>query len=174
MKENFESSLAAVLHHEGGYVNNPKDPGGMTNLGCTKAVWEEWVKHPVTEADMRALTPADVTPLYRAKFWDKVKGDDLPAGLDYAVFDAAINSGPGRAAKWLQEVVGVTADGAIGPGTMKAVLAVDPAELVSAYSFKRMNFLRGLSAWPTFGKGWGRRVTEVESTAGTMTSSNLA
>ena len=72
------------------------------------------------EADMRALTPALVGPLYKRKYWDKVAGDLLPSGLDYAVFDAAINSGPGRAAKWLQELVGVTADGAIGPGTLAA------------------------------------------------------
>ena len=174
MKENFDSALLAVLHHEGGYVFHEKDPGGMTNLGCTKSVWEDWVKHPVTEADMRALKPADVAPLYKAKYWDKVKGDELPTGVDYAVFDAAINSGPSRAAKWLQDVVGVTADGAIGPGTMKAVLLVEPSELVSAYSFKRMAFLQSLPTWPTFGKGWGRRVTEVASAAGTMTSSTQA
>ena len=174
MKENFDSALAAVLHHEGGYVNHPEDPGGMTNLGVTKRVWEEWVGHQVDEQAMRALTPAIVGPMYKAKYWDKIKGDELPAGVDYAVFDAAINSGPGRAAKWLQEVVGVTADGAIGLGTMKAVLAEDPAELVSAYSFKRMNFLQGLPKWPTFGKGWGRRVTEVASAAGTMASSTQA
>ena len=111
MNSNFQASLAHVLQSEGGYVNNPADPGGMTNLGCTKAVWEEFVGHPVSEADMRGLTPDDVAPLYKRKYWDKVSGDDLPAGLDYAVFDAAINSGPGRAAKWLQEAVGVTADG---------------------------------------------------------------
>lgn len=174
MKENFDSALAAVLHHEGGYVNHKLDPGGRTNLGCTQRVWEEWVGQSVTEQQMRDLTPADVAPLYKAKYWDKVKGDELPAGVDYVVFDAAINSGPGRAAKWLQEVVGVTADGAIGPGTMKAVLAVAPSELVSAYSFKRMAFLQALPTWPTFGKGWGRRVTEVASAAGGMTSSTLA
>ena len=94
MKSNFEKALAHILESEGGFVNHPKDPGGMTNLGCTKAVWEEFVGHPVSEADMRALTPASVAPLYKRKYWDKVAGDDLPAGLDYAVFDAAIISGP--------------------------------------------------------------------------------
>ena len=174
MKENFDSALAAVLHHEGGYVNHPKDPGGMTNLGVTKRVWEEWVGHEVDEQTMRGLTPGIVGPMYQSKYWDKVKGNELPAGVDYAVFDAAINSGPGRAAKWLQEVVGVVADGAIGPGTMQAVLAVAPNELVAAYSFKRMSFLKALPTWPTFGKGWGRRVTEVASAADDMTSSTLA
>ena len=114
MKSNFDDSLDRVLATEGGFSNHPSDPGGMTNLGCTKAVWEEFVGHLVSEADMRALTPDLVAPLYKRKYWDKVSGDQLPKGLDYAVFDAAINSGAGRAAKWLQEVVGVVADGAIG------------------------------------------------------------
>jgi len=161
MKENFKDALAAVLHHEGGFVNHPSDPGGMTNLGCTKKVWEEWVGHPVDEHTMRNLSPADVAPLYKARYWDKVHGDDLPAGVDYVVFDAAINSGPGRAAKWLQEVVGVTADGAIGPGTMRAVMAHNPTELVAAYQAKRLAFLQALPTWGTFGKGWSRRVHEV-------------
>lgn len=169
MKENFKDALAAVLHHEGGYVDHPKDPGGRTNLGCTQKVWEEWVGHQVDEHTMRNLSPADVAPLYKARYWDKVHGDDLPAGVDYVVFDAAINSGPGRAAKWLQEVVGVTADGAIGPGTMRAVMAHNPAELVSAYQAKRLSFLKALPTWGTFGKGWGRRVDEVADAGHRMT-----
>lgn len=168
MRENFETALEAVLHHEGGFVNHPADPGGMTNLGCTKKVWEEWVGHPVDERTMRALTPADVAPLYKAKYWDKVRGDDLPAGVDYVVFDAAINSGPGRAAKWLQEVLDVVVDGAIGPGTLRAVAAQDPAALVEKYQARRLDFLQSLSTWATFGKGWGRRVAEVKTAAETM------
>lgn len=168
MKDNFEAALSAVLHHEGGYVNHPSDPGGRTNLGCTQRVWEEWIGRDVSEAEMRALKPADVAPLYKAKYWDKVRGDDLPDGVDYAVFDAAINSGPGRAAKWLQEVVGVTADGAIGPGTLKAVAAKDPADLVEQYQARRLRFLQALPTWGTFGKGWGRRVAEVGNAARDM------
>jgi lysozyme family protein len=76
MKENFDSALEAVLHHEGGFVNHPRDPGGMTNLGVTKRVWEEWVGHEVDEATMRGLTPDLVAPLYKARYWDKVRGDD--------------------------------------------------------------------------------------------------
>jgi lysozyme family protein len=170
MKENFDAALAAVLHHEGSYVNHPSDPGGRTNLGCTQRVWESWCGHPVDEAAMRALTPEDVAPLYKDKYWDKVKGDDLPAGVDYAVFDCAINSGPGRAAKFLQEVVGVAADGAIGPATLRAVDAMAPSEIVTRYQAKRLEFLQELSTWPTFGKGWGRRVEEVASAAQAMTT----
>ena len=163
MKENFETCLKSVLHHEGGYVNHPADPGGMTNLGVTKRVWEEWVGHEVDEKTMRALTPEIVGPMYKAKYWDKVKGDDLPAGVDYCVFDAAINSGPGRAAKWLQAAVGVDPDGGIGPKTLQAVAGMDANELVSAYNDRRLSFLHDLPTWPTFGKGWARRVAEVKA-----------
>jgi len=168
MKENFDAALAAVLHHEGGYVNHPADPGGMTNLGVTRRVWQEWVGRDVSEQEMRGLTPEQVGPMYKAKYWDKIKGDDLPAGVDYVVFDAAINSGPGRAAKWLQECVGATPDGAIGPATLRAVAAADPEELIARYQERRRDFLQSLNTWPTFGKGWGRRVDEVASAAQQM------
>ena len=170
MKDNFESALEAVLHHEGGFVNHPADPGGMTNLGVTKKVWEEWVGHEVDEKTMRGLTPEIVGPMYKAKYWDKVKGDDLPSGVDYAVFDAAVNSGPGRAAKWLQSCVGVEPDGGIGPKTLAAVLSFDPADLVEDYAKRRLSFLMDLPHWGTFGKGWGRRVAAVQTVAATMTA----
>ena len=163
MKNNFEASLKAVLVHEGGYVFNKNDPGGMTNLGCTKAVWEEYCGHEVNEKTMRALAPADVAPLYKRKYWDKVCGDDLPAGVDYVVFDAAINSGAGRAAKWLQACVGVEPDGSIGPKTLAAVQAFNAKQLVEDYSKRRLSFLMDLPTWDTFGKGWSRRVNEVET-----------
>ena len=114
---------------------------------------------------MRALTPDAVMPLYKRKYWDKVSGDQLPKGLDYAVFDAAINSGPGRAAKWLQEAVGVAADGAIGPGTLAAVAAQPVQNLIAQYNDQRLQFLESLPTWGTFGKGWGNRVASVQSVA---------
>jgi lysozyme family protein len=165
MKENFNEALEAILHHEGGFVNHPKDPGGMTNLGVTKRVWEEWVGHEVDEKAMRALTPETVGPMYKAKYWDKIKGDELPTGVDYAVFDAAINSGPGRAAKWLQSVVGAVPDGAIGAGTLGKVAAMDAEDIVEKYQETRLAFMQSLPTWDTFGKGWGRRVTEVKDAA---------
>jgi lysozyme family protein len=134
----------------------------MTNLGCTKAVWEEHCGHPVDEKAMRALTPNDVGPLYKRRYWDKVQGDELPSGVDYVVFDAAINSGAGRAAKWLQACVGVEPDGGIGPKTLAAVAAFE-GDLVDDYSKRRLSFLMDLPHWGTFGKGWGRRVAEVQS-----------
>ena len=168
MKDNFDAALKAILHHEGGYVNHPADPGGMTNLGVTKRVWEEWVGHEVDEKVMRGLTPNHVWPLYKQKYWDKIKGDELPTGVDYCVFDAAVNSGPGRAAKWLQACVGVEPDGGIGPKTLAAVAAFDPKDLVEDYNKRRLSFLMDLKTWDTFGKGWGRRVAEVQTSASSM------
>lgn len=165
MRANYATALQAVLVHEGGYVNNSKDPGGMTNLGCTKAVWEEHCGHPVDEKAMRALTPVDVAPLYKNKYWDKVQGDELPSGIDYVVFDAAINSGPGRAAKWLQSCVGATVDGAIGRGTLQAVTSKDAKQLINDYCNHRLEYLKALPTWGTFGKGWERRVKEVNASA---------
>jgi len=165
MKENFHPALAHVLISEGGYVHHPSDPGGRTCLGVTQAVWEEWIGRPSNEKEMRSLTPEMVAPLYRRKYWDKIQGDNLPDGVDYAVFDMAVNSGPGRAAKFLQEVVGVKADGAIGPQTLTAVNKKDPEELIKAYNAKRQAFLESLPTFATFGKGWSTRVAGVNTEA---------
>ena len=168
MKENWDACFAMVLKHEGGYVNHPSDPGGMTNLGVTKRVWEEFVGHPVDEAAMRALTPDMVKPLYKKNYWDKIKGDQLPAGIDYAAYDLAVNSGTGRAAKYLQRIAGVPDDGVIGPKSMEAIMACNPEETVDAICEMRLEFLQKLPTWGTFGKGWGRRVEEVEAKAAEM------
>lgn len=170
MKENLLPAMNALLKHEGGYVNHPADPGGMTNLGVTQRVWEEWVGHPVDEKEMRSLTPAIVAPMYKKKYWDKVAGDDLPSGVDMAVFDFAVNSGPGRAAKMLQRVLGAVEDGAIGPNTLAKVVSVDSSKLVADYNAARLAFLQALPTWATFGNGWGRRVAEVTTEATNMTA----
>jgi len=168
MRENFDKSLVELLKHEGGFVNHPSDPGGATNLGVTQAVWEDWIDRAVSEENMKALTPAKVAPLYREMYWDRIKGDKLPSGVDYLVFDAAVNSGASRAAKWLQTTVGAVADGAIGEQTLKQVLLTNPQMIVDKYSAIRLEFLKGRSTWPTFGKGWARRVEEVRVTAHKM------
>jgi lysozyme family protein len=168
MKENWDDSFAAVLKHEGGFVNHPKDPGGMTNLGVTKAAWEAYLGHSVTEENMRALTPFIVKPFYKAQYWDKIKGDQLPSGVDYAAYDLAVNSGTGRAAKYLQQIAGVAADGVIGPKSIEAIKACDPKEAVNALCDMRLDFLKRLPTFDTFGKGWSRRVAEVKDKASSM------
>jgi lysozyme family protein len=170
MQENWDNSFAAVLKHEGGFVNHPKDPGGMTNLGVTRSAWESYLNRDVTEAEMRALTPNVVKPFYKAMYWDKIKGDQLPPGADYAAYDLAVNSGVGRAAKYLQEIAGVTADGVIGPKSLEAIKACDPQELADALCDKRLEFLKRLPTFATFGKGWSRRVAEVKEKAMSMTT----
>ena len=171
MNSNFENVLALVLKDEGGFSNDPRDPGGMTNLGVTKRVWEGFVGHAVDEAAMRALTPADVTPLYRQNYWNRVHGDDLPAGVDYAVMDFAVNSGTSRAAKTLQRACGVTDDGAIGPATLAAVNSADPLTLIDAVCDERLAFLQTLPSFPTFGHGWTSRVQRVKTASKQMQQS---
>jgi len=171
MKDNWEDAFAAVLKHEGGYVNHPRDPGGMTNLGVTKRAWEAYVGHEVDEAAMRALTPEIVKPFYKKMYWDKIKGDDLPSGVDYAAYDLAVNSGTGRAAKYLQEIAGVPSDGIIGPKSLAAIQACPANEMVDALCDMRLDFLKRLPTWDTFGKGWGRRVADVEEKATAMAKS---
>lgn len=149
-------------------MDHPQDPGGATNMGVTKAAWEEWVGRPATVDEIKKLTVEKITPFYKRKYWDKVCGDHLPAGIDYAVFDAAVNSGPGRAIKWLQQALEVKVDGAFGPATMAAVKAADTRLLIEGYNAIRLAFLEELPTWSAFGRGWGRRVAEVKQEATTM------
>ena len=167
MNGNFDVCFDLMLAHEGGYIDHPKDPGGRTNHGVTQRVWEEWLGRPVSEKEMRALTPTMVKPLYKRKYWDACRADDLVAGVDYVVFDVAVNSGPGRAIKFLQSCVNVTVDGGFGPNTLAAVKKAeeDPARLIELYCAKRLEFLQSLKTFETFGKGWSRRVQEVKDKA---------
>ena len=168
MLSNFPASLALVLQSEGGFVNHKFDPGGMTNLGVTRNVWKEWVKRDVDEAEMRSLTPELVTPLYKARYWDSCKCDDLPRGVDYCVFDSAVNMGSSRAAKLLQTALGVTADGSIGRATIAAATAADPVELLEAFSLGKEAFYQSLPTFGVFGKGWLNRVAHVQDAAEQM------
>lgn len=168
MKENWEQCFALVLKHEGGFVNHPKDPGGMTNLGVTRTNWELYLDHDVTEADMRALTPEMVKPFYKKNYWDRIRGDELPSGVDYAAYDLAVNSGTGRAAKYLQQIAGVTADGVIGPRSVEAIKKCDAEDTVDEICNMRMDFLKNLGTFETFGKGWTIRVNDVKAKATEM------
>lgn len=157
MRANFDTCLSELLIHEGGYVNHPRDPGGETNFGISKRSYPR--------EDIRGMTRERAGQIYRRDFWDAVKGDDLPAGLDLVAFDAAVNSGASRGARWLQQALGVEADGKIGPKTIAAAKAADAARVVRAATDARMAFLRGLPTWGDFGKGWTRRVDSVRAKA---------
>ena len=159
MESNFEKCLNEVLKHEGGYSDHPSDPGGATNRGVTKKAWEEYVGHEVTKDDIKALTVEQVTPVCRC--------DELHAGLDYVIFDIAVNSGTGRAAKFLQSAIGVAADGAIGPRTIAALgsSALTPKELIGIICDRRELFWRSLPTFGTFGRGWLSRGDGVRKKA---------
>ena len=170
MKANYDKCLETILHHEGGYVNHPKDPGGETNLGVTKRVYLE---HGGTK-NMKDLLIEDVAPIYKKGYWDKMKGDELPNGLDLCVFDFGVNAGPGRSAKYLQTMIGTVADGGIGPNTLAKL-----AEYVEKHGIEkciedfqgaRQDYYEKLSTFATFGNGWTRRVDETTELAMSMVS----
>ena len=163
MRHNWEEAIKHILKWEGGYVNHKDDPGGRTNLGVTQKVWEEWSGKPATEADMRALTVDMVAPLYKKRYWDAVRGDDLPSGVDLCVFDCAVNAGVGRASRFLQQSVGVVADCAIGPKTLEAVIKMPADELIEKFCNLREAHYKSLSTFATFGKGWMRRLDGIEA-----------
>ena len=167
--ENWIKCLETILHHEGGYVNHPKDPGGETNLGVTKRVYEDFGG----TKDMKDLTRQDVEPIYKKNYWDRVKGDHLPAGLDLCVFDFGVNAGTGRAAKYLQTLIGTVADGGIGPNTLKTLdshIQKNGVEnTIKSYQAERQKFYESLDTFATFGKGWTRRVDETTEMALAMT-----
>jgi lysozyme family protein len=150
-----------LLEHEGGYVNNVHDKGGMTNLGVTKRVYDKWIGRESTEQEMRDLTPDDVAPIYKKNYWNRVKGDQLPSGLDWACFDWAVNSGSGRPAKAVQRAVGATQDGAIGNQTLGLIAEKDPKFIIDYVYTVRQAFYESLDDYKHFGRGWSRRNTET-------------
>ena len=161
MKDNFDECLKMLLHHEGGYVNHPKDPGGETNLGVTKRVYEKWGG----TKDMKDLTVEDVAPIYKKEYWDRCKCDDLESGVDWAVFDWAVNSGTGRAAKAIQKICGAAQDGAIGPKTLALIGKQNTQYVVEEFGKIRQDFYESLKTFDTFGKGWTRRNKETTDKA---------
>ena len=170
MKENYQHCLEMILHHEGGYVNHPKDPGGETNLGVTKRVYEEWTMTIGADTkEMKDLEIPDVAPIYEKNYWSRMKCDDIPSGLDLCVFDFGVNAGPGRAAKYLQSMIGTTVDGGIGPNTLKALAAFVENEgleyAIETYQANRQSYYEKLKTFETFGRGWTRRVQETTKEA---------
>lgn len=172
MKANWSRSFAQMLKSEGGYVNDPHDRGGETNLGVTRAAWSEYLGRPVRDGEMRALTAATVEPFYRSRYWNRCRCDELPSGVDYAVFDFAVNAGPGRSIKTLQRAAGVADDGVIGQVTMNAVAKVDAMTLIERFSAAKTAFYQSLVARDAsqhkFIKGWLARVDAVENAASSM------
>jgi lysozyme family protein len=176
MKHNWQQAFEQMLASEGGFTDDERDNGnklpdgrkGSTMLGVTQHNWETHVGHQVTHDQMRKLTPADVEPLYKKKYWDVVQGDKLPNGIDYLVFDMGVNAGPGRSIKLLQAAVGTTPDGGLGPITLAAVWSADPVVLIDKFSQEKEVFYRSLEKFTVYGKGWLNRVAAVKQKASSM------
>lgn len=153
MSQNFDRAFTDLLGHEGGYVNNPADPGGETNWGVTVAVAREngYV------GPMKDMDQSVAKTIYTRKYW-LPEFDSLPYPVAFQVFDAAVNSGVGQAVRWLQRAVGVADDGRLGPVTLSAIRAADASKLVMLFNAERLMFMTNLSTWGSFGKGWARRV----------------
>ena len=166
MKDNFNRSLARVLVYEGGYSNNPKDPGGPTMKGITQSTFNSWrARQGQNQLSVSQITTTEVAAIYKEDYWDRIDADALPSGVDFCMFDAAVNSGVGGATKWAQAIVGVNPDGDYGPKTEAAILAADPDEFIHGFCSHRLGTLQRLRTWGTFGKGWAARIANVQKTA---------
>jgi lysozyme family protein len=160
----YDEVLRRLLAHEGGYTNHPSDPGGPTNYGITIHDYRKYVKRTATAADVRAMKLDEAKAIYRAKYWNALRCDELPAGVDYSVFDYGVNSGVGRSGKVLRRVVGLRdTTHAVTDEVLRAIAKRDPKALVIAINDERRRFLKSLKTWPVFGAGWGRRVAEVKA-----------
>jgi lysozyme family protein len=166
VKSTYDICLPLLLAHEGGYSNHPSDPGGPTNFGITIFDYRKYVKAGATAADVRAMTVDEAKRIYRVRYWDAQRCDELPAGLDYAVFDYGVNSGIGRSAKVLRLLLRVPDRSVtISDDVIAAARVADPITLVSEICDERLRFLQSLRTWSIFGRGWGRRVAEVKVAA---------
>lgn len=154
---NFDEAFHHLLGHEGGYVNHPDDPGGETNWGVTKVV----ARQHGYEGLMKDMPVGVAKAVYRKSYWDAVQADNLPPAIRYAVFDAAVNSGVGTSVRWLQQSVGATPDGVLGPKTLAAINEVNPDGLLRRMLAKRLTAMTSMSGWPSFSKGWARRVATL-------------
>jgi lysozyme family protein len=153
----FDECFVALLQHEGDYVDHPDDPGGKTRFGVTEAV----ARAAGFQGDMREL-PLDLAKaIYRQRFWDAVRADELPAEVRYLVFDAAAASGVRQSTLWLQRALRVTDDGVIGPKTLAAAQAAEPQVLKARLLAQRLRFMAGLGNWPAFSRGWSRRMADL-------------
>jgi len=168
----FERCVALVLLHEGGFVQRPRDPGGATNFGITRETLAQARGAFASVDDVRRLSREEAASIYRRFYWNPIRADDLPVGLDLALFDFAVNSGISRSVKALQEVLGAAADGIVGPITLQRAWQADVSATIRELTRRRLGFLARLSTWGVFGRGWRKRVLSVEQEALRLASSS--
>jgi lysozyme family protein len=176
----YDEALRRLLVHEGGYSNHPSDPGGPTNFGITIFDYRKYINSNGTASDVRNMSVQQAKAIYKSKYWNAMRCDDLPPGVDYAIFDYGVNSGTGRAPKVLKRVLGIDASNStVTSEVISAAKKRDAKALVEAICNERLRFLQALRTWPTFGAGWGRRVKEVRqagiamATRGTPTTQKI-
>ncbi len=159
MRQNYRLIQEWIGLSEGGYVNHPKDPGGATDRGITQRTYDAWNRRMgQATRSVRGISKSEAEQIIEFQYMDTVRADILPSGLDYAMADYSVNSGPGRAVRDLQRALGVKADGVIGVETLAAIGAADTQDVILDLCRRRMMFLRGLRHWNTFKIGWTRRV----------------
>lgn len=169
MKVTYPETMDGITYSEGDYSDHPADPGKATMKGVTQAVFNEYLAtEGLRSRSVRLITDAEVAAIYRTRYASKIRYDDLPAGVDYSVMDAAVNSGVSRGAKWLQQSLGVTSDGVIGNNTISAAIKADAIATIKRICAKRTSFLHGLKTFAVFGKGWSSRVARVEAASVSM------
>lgn len=168
--ENFDQAVSLTLSFEGGYSDHPLDPGGATNRGITLATLARHRGKPVSKSEVMALTEAEARAIYRASYWNAVSCDALPAGLDLAMFDFAVNSGPARAIAALSALLGQKGRSTIDQAMLDRLKSADCSLLARQLCRKRLGFLQGLKIFPTFGRGWTRRVEAVSAAAAALAS----
>jgi lysozyme family protein len=168
-RHTYDEALKRLLVHEGGYSNHPADPGGATNYGITIGDYRMYVNRNGTARDVKNMSVETAKQIYREKYWNLQRCDELPAGVDYAVFDYGVNSGVGRSGKVLRRLVGLSDHThKIDDAVIAAAARRDPKMLIDAMCSERMRFLKALRTWKTFGAGWSRRVKEVRAAAQAM------
>jgi len=164
MSDRFPRAFDLLKVHEGGFSDHPRDPGGATMKGVTQRTYDAYrFRQKQPPRHVRKITNAEVERIYRTQYWHAVHADDLPPGVAYCVFDAAVNSGPGRAVRWLQTVIGAQVDGIVGNETVGLARDVPPDALIHKYCDRRLAFMKSLKHWPSFKNGWSRRVHEVRA-----------
>jgi lysozyme family protein len=168
MADGFDACLAFTLREEGGYVDNPADPGGATNMGITLATYRQWSDDPeLGSAQVQDMTARTARAIYRSLYWNPLRADALPIGVDLSVFDMGVNAGIWRSARLLQRALGFTGeevDGSIGPETLDAAAKCDPRTLVTDLAERQAAYYRSLTDFPAFGAGWLNR-TEARRNA---------
>ena len=161
VERSFAAVMRSIFRSEGSYVDHPDDPGGATNRGITRATLSAFLGRPASRAEVRGLTEGTAARIYRERYWDRIAGDALPAGVDLCVMDAAVNSGPSRAVRWAARAVVMAAPKRMTPDLVVALGRAPAARTVNRMMDDRLAWLRRLSHWPTFGRGWTRRIRRV-------------